>query len=485
MFAPARRALVVMILIALAPQAPGEGSTANAAEQADIGGITDASGGVEVLVAYVPTASSQERVRARSKASVELLARITAGDGERGPIERVVVKGGSDLQRVINDLALDPAVRYAEPNYVVRVIPNSKAKKDVTFTPAPILSSASDPYYRSGETWGVRGGNGSGADTSWATTPKEAPTVFVGVLDEGVQLTHEDLAGRAWTNPSDSTFDGVDNDGNGKVDDVHGWDFHNDDSTVYDGQDGSDLDSHGTQVAGVMVASHNNVGLAGVASNVGLITAKFIGPTGGTTADAVRAFDYFTELRTRSLNPVNVVAVNNSWQGGEYSEALREAIARAARAGILIVAAAGNNGRSNDGRPAYPANYQTPEAGFDAVLSVAALDELGELTPTSQYGRQSVELAAPGSRVLTTSPGNKYYSVDGTSLAAPFVTGAIARYSQERPSASAAQLRERVMTTVTPTPSLQKKTTTGGRLNMTAMFGQGSETEVHFRKVGP
>lgn len=432
---------------------------------------------LELLIAYTPAANTQARARARTKINAKLMEQVATGYGTEGPVERVLIEAGLDGQRVADVLAADPNVRYAEPNYTVQAVSHQPTKA-AEVTPAPILASVMDPYYRSGETWGMRGGNGSAADATWGAATTNPPSVFVGILDEGVQLNHEDLAGRGWTNPLDSTFDGVDDDRNGKVDDVHGWDFYNDDGTVYDGSSGSDLDTHGTQVAGVMIAAHNALGLPGVTTNnVGLVTAKFIGPTGGTTADAVQAIEYFTELRTRPTNPVNVVAVNNSWQGGDYSEALREAISRAVRAGILVVAAAGNGGRSNDGRAAYPANYETPEAGFDGVLSVAALDQQGYLTSTSQFGRRSVELGAPGDAILTTAPGDRYYAVDGTSLAAPFVTGAAARYALAKPGASALETRQAMLATVAPTPSIEKRTVTGGRLDMSAMLRHASAVQ--------
>jgi subtilisin family serine protease len=267
--------------------------------------------------------------------------------------------------------------------------------------------------------------------------------VLVGVIDEGIDLNHPDLAPNIWTNPFDP-LDGVDNDTNGYVDDIHGWDFFQDNNSIYDGSPtDSATDDHGTHVSGTIGAGGNNgIGVAGVNWNVGIIAAKFLGPFGGTTADAVEAVDYITDLKTR--HGLNIVATNNSWGGGGYSQALHDAIIRAAKAGILFVAAAGNSGINNDSVPHYPSSYSTIEgtpgesgAGYDAVIAVASITSSGTKSSFSNYGRRRVDLGAPGSGVWSTTPNNSYTSLSGTSMATPHVTGAAALYKSLAPGASA------------------------------------------------
>lgn len=216
-------------------------------------------------------------------------------------------------------------------------------------------ATSNDPGYTGGSLWGMYGDTtspvnafGSQAGELWSLNNVGNRNVIVGVIDEGIDLNHPDLAANIWTNPLDLP-DGLDNDGNGYIDDVHGWDFFNNDSSIYDGTPGDNTtDSHGTHVSGTIGALGGNAqGVAGINWQVGIISGKFLGANGGTTADAVRAVDYFTDLKTRRA--VNIVALNNSWGGGGYSQALHDAIIRAAKAQILFIAAAGNNGANNDG----------------------------------------------------------------------------------------------------------------------------------------
>jgi subtilisin family serine protease len=354
----------------------------------------------------------------------------------------------------------------------------------LSITPNAALRPATlpdDPRYLNGSQWGVLGGDpaispsiapnafGSNAEGAWAAGHLGSRSVYVGIIDEGVMIGHEDLAANAWTNPFDPA-DGIDNDGNGYVDDTHGWDFAANDRTVFDGP----ADDHGTLVAGVIgAAAGNALGIAGVSPAVTLIPAKFLGASGGTLANAIRALNYLTDLKTR--HGIDVVAVNNSWTGGLYAKPLHDAIVRAARADILFVAAAGNNGKNNDTSATYPANYSTLAAvGYESVISVAALTNTGARASFSNFGAATVDIAAPGSNIASTTPGPKgdsaYGTASGTSLAAPFVTGAIALYAAAHPNATAAQIRAALLDSAAPTPSLAGRVATGGRLDVAAML---------------
>src|SRR5690349_17401062 len=224
-------------------------------------------------------------------------------------------------------------VEFAEPNFVYQH-----------------EAVSNDAYYLNGSMWGVLGDAidpknqyGSQANEAWANNHTGSKTVHVGVIDEGAMFNHTDLAGQIWTNPYDPV-DGIDNDGNGYIDDVHGWDFDRNDNTTFDGYD----DDHGTHVSGTIGAKGGNgSGVAGINWNITIITAKFLGKRGGTTANAIKAIDYITDLKTR--HALVLPATNNSWGGGGFSQALQDAIERANKAEILFIAAAGNGGGDGKG----------------------------------------------------------------------------------------------------------------------------------------
>lgn len=376
----------------------------------------------------------------------------------------MLVRFQPDLSQsaAIKILKDDPAVEFAEPNWIYTR-----------------QETANDSYYTSGSLWGMYGDDtsspvniyGSHADEAWAAGCTGSQDVYVGIIDEGVQFTHPDLQSNVWTNEFDP-IDGLDNDGNGKIDDIHGWDFVGNNNTIYDGGLLGWRDSHGTHVTGTITASGNNgAGVAGVNWNVNYISAKFLGPYGGTLANAIKAIDYITDLKTR--HGLNIVATNNSWGGGGYSQALLDAINRAGDAGILFIAAAGNGGGdgvgdNNDITPNYPSNYQCTSNGkdYDCVIAVAAITNNGAKASFSNYGVTSVDLGAPGSGIVSTTAYNKYSFYSGTSMATPHVTGAAALYASRHPGATAAEIKNAILENTIPTASLSGKTVTGGRLNV-------------------
>ncbi|MBO9641092.1 MAG: S8 family serine peptidase [Siphonobacter aquaeclarae] len=342
-------------------------------------------------------------------------------------------------------------IEYAEPNYVY----THQATSD-------------DPYFINGSLWGMYGDGttpanpyGSQAAKAWAAGNTGSGTVYVGIIDEGYMYTHPDLAPNAGTNPYEIAGNGVDDDGNGYIDDIYGWDFDGNNNSVFDGAD----DDHGTHVAGTIGArGGNGVGVAGVCWNVKLLSAKFLGRRGGTTANAIKAVDYFTFLKNKGLN---IVATNNSWGGGGFSQALQDAITRANQAGILFIAAAGNNSSNNDATANYPSNY--PVAN---VIAVASITSTGGLSSFSNYGATQVDLGAPGSGIYSTVPVSSkgkivpgYASYSGTSMATPHVTGAAALYAASHPGSPAATIKSAILGAVVATPSLSGKCVTGGRLN--------------------
>jgi subtilisin family serine protease len=306
-----------------------------------------------------------------------------------------------------------------------------------------------------GQSGGSRGGD-IAAVAAWDVTTGSR-SVVVAVIDSGFDYTHPDLAANAWRNPGEVPGDGLDNDGNGFVDDVHGWDFANDDA------DPMDDDGHGTHVAGTIGAvGDNGVGVTGVSWQVSIMGLKFLDAEGsGSISDAIAAISYATRMR-REFG-VNVVATNNSWGGADRSLALRAAIAEGGAAGILFVTAAGNDGVNGDRRANYPANED-----LDAVIAVTATNRSNRLPAFATYGPVHVDLAAPGAAIRSTVPGGGYATFSGTSMAAPHVTGTIALLATANPAASATAIRGAILSTTRPLAALAGKTVTGGLLDVAA-----------------
>jgi subtilisin family serine protease len=405
----------------------------------------------QVLVGFAGSASKQEQEGAAASVNAKSRKGVARGSGEI--VQLLGLPRGTSNARAIDRLRADPAVEFAEPNWRYTT-----------------TATANDPYYVNGSLWGMYGNltspanaYGSQAGEAWAEGRTGSGSVYVGVIDEGVQFTHPDLDANVWTNPFDAP-DGADNDGNGYVDDLHGWDFARNDNTVYDGGRGGNADDHGTHVTGTIGAEANGAGVVGVNWNVRYISAKFLGKGGGTTANAIKAVDYITALKTR--HGLNVVATNNSWGGGGYSQGLRDAIGRANASQILFVAAAGNSGSNNDSAASYPSNYDVAN-----VIAVAAINSSGALASWSSYGPTTVDLGAPGVGIWSTTARDTYSSYSGTSMATPHVTGAAALYASTHPSATAAQIKNAILSSVTATPSLTGKTVTGGRLDANAADG--------------
>lgn len=411
----------------------------------------------EVLVQFREAVSEADREAARAVVGAIQRSAIRGGDGR---LERL--RTSLPVNAAIVALQVLPQVEFAEPNWIVYR-----------------QATSNDPYYTDGSLWGMYGDTtspanqfGSQAGELWARGYTGSNSVYVGVIDEGIYFSHPDLSPNMWTNPFDPV-NGIDDDGNAYVDDIRGWDFINNDSSVYDGSaSNTDIDSHGTHVAGTIGArGGNGAGVAGVAWNVTLISGKFLGPDGGSIADAIEAVNYFTDLKTR--HGLNIVATSNSWGGGGYSTAMHQAIIKGAKQGILFVAAAGNASSNNDSVANYPSNYATnvaagseTAASYDAVIAVASLMSNGGMSSFSNFGATTVDIGAPGSAIFSTWPQGGYQSISGTSMATPHVTGAVAMYKAIHTSASAEEIRTAILNQGILTDSLSGKTVTGRRLNV-------------------
>jgi len=410
----------------------------------------------ELLVQFKPGASDATKENSLSGLGVHIHDDVRLAhqrlDG-KGDLHVVKLPVGLTIAAAMRGLERDANVDFVEPNWVFQH-----------------HATSNDPYYTNGSLWGMYGdasspsnAYGSQAAEAWArgNTCGQTP-VYVGIIDEGYMTSHPDLAPNVGTNPGEIAGNGIDDDGNGYVDDVNGWDFDGNNNTVFDGVG----DDHGSHVAGTIGArGGNGAGVAGVCWSVKFIGAKFLGSQGGTTANAIKAVDYLTDLKTR--HGINLVASNNSWGGGGFSQALADAIARAEQANILFVAAAGNDGTNNDTSPHYPSSYSNAN-----IIAVASIASTGAMSSFSNYGASSVHIGAPGSAIWSTVPVRKqgkvvagYASYSGTSMATPHVTGAVAMYASSHPGSSAAQIKQAVLGSAVATPSLAGKTTSGARLN--------------------
>ncbi|HJQ28686.1 MAG TPA: S8 family peptidase [Rubrobacter sp.] len=348
-----------------------------------------------------------------------------------------------------------PDVAYAEPNF----------KLYPTATPNDPLFSRMWALNNTGQTGGTIDAD-IDAPEQWNTNTG-SPLTVVAVIDEGMDINHPDLKANIYTNTVEANGDkGVDDDRNGYVDDVHGFDFANNDASVYDPDPLTGKgEEHGTHVAGTIAAVGNNgAGVTGVNWQAKIMPLKFLGPNGGYTSDAVEALDYAVK------NGVKIS--NNSWGGGGKSQALQDAIARADSAGHLFVTAAGNGGAdgigdNNDVTPNYPANYPNSN-----IISVAATDSRDRLAAFSNFGVNTVDLAAPGVSILSTLPGNTYGNYSGTSMATPHVTGVAALIKSQNPTADDGAMKAQILQFAEKKPSLKNKVATGGRLNAYATLTQ-------------
>jgi len=292
------------------------------------------------------------------------------------------------------------------------------------------------------------------APEAWDTLTGNS-SVVVAVIDTGVDYNHTDLAANMWVNPGEIPGNNIDDDGNGYVDDVHGI------NAITGSGDPMDDAQHGTHCAGVIGGVGNNqIGVVGVSWNVKIMALKFLSSSGGGyTSDAVKCLDY--AIKMKQTYGVNVRLTSNSWGGGGYSQAMYDSILASKNANMIFIAAAGNDGTNNDYGPHYPSNYD-----LDNVISVASITRYDQLSSFSNYGSTSVDLAAPGSYIYSTVPGNGYTTMSGTSMATPYVSGAASLVLAAQPNFTYFQLRNALLQGVVQTTALSGKVQTGGRLNV-------------------
>ena len=304
----------------------------------------------------------------------------------------------------LNGLLTDDNVRFVEPSMRIIIPPNERGPKIRQIPQVIPFQTPNDPLFS--QLWGMKNIE---SEKAWDCTT-DAAKIVVAVIDTGVDYSHPDLSGNMWKNPNE-TENGIDDDGNGLVDDIFGADFYGDGLGTPDG-DPMDGDDHGTHCAGTIAGMGNNaIGVTGVVWKTKIMALRFLGPDGGFTEDAVKCIDYAVS------NGAHVLS--NSWGGGGFSTELESAIQRAADRGVLFVAAAGNSASNNDLDPHYPSSYET-----DNIMAVAAIEDGDTMASFSCFGKESVDIGAPGRDIISTVRGNDYASFSGTSMATPHVSGA-------------------------------------------------------------
>lgn len=414
------------------------------------------------------------------------------------------VQGNTTLEKFQNFLESDSVV-HVQKNYKIYLRQNSSlqsalsaylakhpeqadkplapAQDNPAIPNAPNNTSGADPLFS--KQWGMKD---IGVENAWRVNPG-TNKVIVAVIDTGVDYTHEDLLPNLWRNEKEIANNNIDDDKNGYVDDMIGWDFLAKDNKPYD-LAATSLDDllnggnpgHGTHCAGNVAARGQNAkGVSGVAPNALIMSLRFIGNEGGTTADAVLAIKYAVDNGAKVLS--------NSWGSeGEdpddatNNQALKDSIQYAADHDVLFVAAAGNGhqgkGYDNDSdpKPAYPASYS-----HDNIISVAALDVNNNFGSFSNWGRKSVDIGAPGVKVFSTTVTNKYSDTvipllganwDGTSMACPHVAGAAALYWSAHPEKTHMQVKEAIMNSASRIAAAEGKLVTNGKLNVDALMKQ-------------
>ena len=406
-----------------------------------------------LLVKFVPAATPSAILDTSLAVGSTSFESLVPSDGAIDtPLERWFVLAfapGSDLQQAQADLQASAWVEETSLNYTLA--PQAR-------TPLPPFDpqfSSQWHLHNTGQTGGTPGAD-IDALTGWVFQ-KGSHDVKVAVIDTGIDYNHEDLAANIWVNPGEIEGNGMDDDGNGYVDDFRGWDFGDSDNDVSD--DSLFVGGHGTQVAGVLGAVGNNdIGIAGVSQRVGIVPIKSYNSAGFQSIEmAAQAIRYAVDI--------GADIINASWGGPVLSSfaVLEDAIAYANDADVLLVAAAGNNGADSSSffLPFFPAAFDAPN-----IISVAATTHTDDLWFDSNYGAIEVDLGAPGENILSTLPGNAYGSSSGTSLAAPQVAGAAALLLARDPSLSVAEIKQILLDTTDSLPALQGKTVSGGRLNI-------------------
>jgi subtilisin family serine protease len=386
----------------------------------------------EIIVRFARNVSWARRQAKMAARSATIANRFMEVD-----LDHVKLPPGKDVQAALDELKGDPEVDFAQPNYVYHAV----------------AGAPNDPFWLNNTLWGLQK---ISAQQAWAAVGGGNGSVIIADIDTGVDYTHPDLAANMWKNPGEIAGNGLDDDGNGYVDDVFGIDTINHDSNPIDDN------GHGTHTSGTIAGVGNNAtGVVGVNWNAKILACKFLNSGGsGTDVGAIECLNYIVALKQRGQN---IRVTSNSWgtdRGGQISTAMKSAFDAAGAVNILNICAAGNAGTNNDAQPFDPASFTSP-----SIVSVAASDQGDARASWSNYGATSVDLAAPGVSIYSTIPGGYDY-MSGTSMAAPHVAGAAALLASLDPTLTADNLKVLLMQNVDVQPQWAGVVASGGRLNV-------------------
>jgi thermitase len=389
---------------------------------------------------YVVKLKKQRGLRAQSVSN--LSARLGMEVKEYLTYDRdfILVKSNAPITSALTSLTNNEAVEYAEPNMIYHIVGTQSTPNDEKYGELWGMNNAGQTINGVAGTAGVD----IGAEKAW-TMQTGSDKVVVAVIDTGFDRNIADLKDNAWVNTAElNGVAGKDDDKNGYVDDIYGYDFANNDA------DPMDDHGHGSHCSGTIGAKgDNSKDVVGVNWNVKIMGVKFLTAQGSGTLDgAVKAIDYATKMGAHVMS--------NSWGGGGFTQSLFDVIKKANDKGILFIAAAGNSKQNNDVTPTYPAGYQVAN-----VISVAAIDNTGALASFSCYGAKSVHVGAPGVDILSTTP-TGLQSWKGTSMATPHVSGVAALLRAQYPDMTIAEIKERIVKTAKPLAGLKGKTISGG-----------------------
>lgn len=379
----------------------------------------------EILINMSADVGTESRSRSLRKAGLRENVNSEFGSLVPGLVVASVAPGQT-VEQALNAIRADESVAYAEPNYLLSasVVPN-----DPSYPVQYGMTKIAAP-----QAWDLQTGT----------------NVVVAVIDTGVDYNHPDLAANIWTNTREIAGNGVDDDGNGYIDDVRGWDFVQNDNTPMD------LNDHGTHVSGVIAGIGNNAaGISGVNWRAKIMPVRFMDAIGqGSTINAIKALNYAVANGARISN--------SSWGGPAFSQALFDAIQAAGGKGHVFVAAAGNSTANNDTTPEYPSSYKLAN-----IISVAATDRNDVLAAFSNFGKASVDVAAPGVGIYSTVRNGAYKNLSGTSMAAPFVTGLGTLLLAQKANLTVAEVVNAMTATgnVDVIAGLSGKVISGGRIN--------------------
>ena len=363
-------------------------------------------------------------------------------------IHRVSLKTGGDVMAMVNELKADATVEYAEPNFILR-----KVEEDSLASSQTLSLDEVREQMQPGDTY-VQNYANTGVEQAWpveVSLAQNSERPIVAVVDTGVDYNHVIFrnSGAMWRNAGEIPGNGVDDDGNGFVDDIYGWNFNGKNNNPMDD------DEHGTHVAGIILGVGQDIfPTTWENAKVRIMALKFLGADGsGSTSDAVAAIYYAVN------NGAQVI--NNSWGGTSYSQALHDALTYAYDHHVAVVSAAGNYGKNNDSTGMYPANYPVP-----GQISVAAVTDYDNLASFSNFGVNSVHIAAPGVSILSSVPGDAYRFMSGTSMASPFVAGLAALVLREAPNLTGYQVKNLILNSVTQVSGLSTKVLSQGRVDV-------------------